>query len=121
MTRDYYSAIEYLRDARDMCNDYIKNDYCDRCYFYSEAYEACYREQREYYEPDKAVEVVTKWSKEHPILTNAQKFEEVFGYPPQSPIGMSCPPKPETWDCSALECPVCMKWWDEPYKESEHE
>lgn len=28
---------------------------------------------------DKAVEAVEKWSREHPILTNADKIKEVFG------------------------------------------
>ena len=30
-------------------------------------------------EEEKAVAIVEKWSKEHPIMTNKMKFEEVFG------------------------------------------
>lgn len=53
-------------------------------------------------------------------MTNAQKYEEVFGFPPDK---VGCPTK--TCD----ECPVngknllspcaCEKWWNSKYKEPE--
>lgn len=46
-----------------------------------------------------------QWSKEHPIITNARKFKEVFGWP-QS-------------DIDSLR--YARAWWDEPYKEPEKE
>jgi len=49
------------------------------------------------------VEKTEQWSKEHPIITNARKFEEVFGLPAHCMIDQDA------------------QWWDEPYKESEHE
>lgn len=51
-------------------------------------------------------------------MTNAQKYEEVFGFPPDQDM---CPTK----DCD--KCPVdnyhdsyCInEWWDSEYKEPE--
>lgn len=46
---------------------------------------------------------VERWSREHPVVTNAQKFEEVFGLPTHCMIDQDA------------------QWWDEPYKEPKHE
>lgn len=33
-------------------------------------------------DPEKAEEVVMQWAKEHPLMTNRDKFKEVFGFDP---------------------------------------
>ena len=54
------------------------------------------------------IENVEQWSKEHPIITNAQKFKEVFG--DEAIYAISSP------NVQALK-----DWLDEPYKEAEHD
>lgn len=53
-------------------------------------------------EAEKAVSIVEKWSKEHPVMTNEQKFREVFG---------------ETH--SLVKAP--SEWWVAEYKEPKGE
>ena len=31
-------------------------------------------------QPEEAEEIIMKWAKEHPLVTNGDKFQEVFGY-----------------------------------------
>lgn len=49
-------------------------------------------------------------------MTNAQKYEEVFGFPPDKPcptiLCQNCPLH-EKDDCR------CEEWWDSEYKEPE--
>jgi len=62
--------------------------------------------------PEKATAIVEQWSKEHPIQTNRQKVEEMFG---RRVNIKACPPfAPEEW-CRG-ECIECEKWWDAPYE-----
>lgn len=71
--------------------------------------------------PAEAVSIVEQWSREHPVMTNAQKFEEVFGEKPDRSIGgRLCPPIAlrKSKDCN-INCFECKQWWDEPYKEPE--
>ena len=49
------------------------------------------------------IKIVEQWSKEHPIITNARKFKEIFGLPAHCMIDQDA------------------QWWDEPYEEPEHE
>ena len=53
---------------------------------------------------EEAVAAVEKWDREHPILTNAMKFKEVFGF--EHPHSTAC----------IKEFTPCG-WWDDPYEE----
>ena len=65
--------------------------------------------------PEEAIRIVEAWAADHPIQTNAQKFEEVFGIKPHKNIlgQWYCPPHE---DCTKGVCSKCREWWDEPYK-----
>ena len=59
--------------------------------------------------PAEAVRIVEEWSREHPKMTNARKFEEVFG--------VKYDPYEEYDDAVMLKLPP--EWWDAEYKEPE--
>ena len=65
--------------------------------------------------PAEAISAVQKWSDEHPVMTNKEKFvqiiKDVFGINPVN----ACPPMSE---CTK-PCAECKAWWDEPYREPE--
>ena len=67
--------------------------------------------------------IVQKWMNEHPIVTNAMKYKEIFGvYPIKESTGKYvCPPQNATKDCNIRTCDDCKTWWDEEYKETEKE
>lgn len=50
--------------------------------------------------PEEADNIIMQWSKEHPVVTNAMKFKEVFGYDFQDAFG-------------ALGC---SEWLDDEYE-----
>lgn len=90
-------AVEYLKERARMC----KQPLCDQCEFNGTGYAQCFGYENMY--PKECVSIVEQWSREHPVMTNAQKFEEVFGY--FAPV-QGRPYMPSTW-------------WNEPYKGTE--
>lgn len=72
-------ATEFLKEVKRMCNYYT---YCERCP--AKTRDKCPRYTlSEELVPEMAVEVVEKWSKEHPRKTRLQDFMEKF---PNAPL-----------------------------------
>ena len=71
-------ALEFLKEARRMC---LAVGSCDECHL---SYGCVVDDVKKV--SDSVLEsncsVVEAWSKEHPIITNAMKFKEVFGFMP---------------------------------------
>ena len=55
--------------------------------------------------PDEFEEIVLQWAKEHPLVTNGAKFEEIFGVP--------------FWAISCGVTPAISEWLRSEYKEAE--
>lgn len=62
--------------------------------------------------PEKAIDIVEKWSAEHPIKMNRNRFKEVFGVEPRL-AGF------QENHTRALGLPE--EWWDAPYEEPKEE
>lgn len=71
-------ALDYFKEARRMCKSYPD---CKGCPLINSAcgFIRCI-EGRSDAEMRCEIKVVEQWSKEHPIITNALKFKEVFGF-----------------------------------------
>ena len=92
-------ALEFLKEYRRMCNSYIDHFMCEGCPLKGKQCLGTgvrFKTDSEYLTITSTVE---QWSKEHPIITNAQKFEEVFNLSGHRLIHPGA------------------QWWDEPYKE----
>ncbi len=64
------------------------------------------------------IEIVEQWSKEHPIITNADKFKEVFGKEPKDGIAEYLCPSFVLKCCPHNGCDNCKKsFWESEYKE----
>lgn len=102
-------AVKFLKERGRMCESARNCDGCRLKFYQCQRYTIVDN-------PEMVVHIVENWSKEHPIKTRAQKFEEVFGYKPYRQNDFeflcSCPPT----ECFGL-CDDCTKWWDEPYEE----
>lgn len=105
-------ALEFLKEAQRMCKSYPDCKGCpllnSPCGFirsiegHSDADIRC------------TIKVIEQWSKEHPIITNAQKLKEVFGEKRLSDL-INC----RVINASGDEIIVDMQktqWWDEPYE-----
>ena len=111
-------AVMFLKEKCRMCKTMRARDVNSN----KESCENCPIEPYcgdEIFNPESAVSVVEKWAAEHPIKTNRQKYEEVFGTTfgaHQVAIGgLPCPARSPEY-CGTHRCDVCRKWWDEPYK-----
>lgn len=83
-------AVEYLKEKGRFCKQYKG---CSQCPLYERGNCVCPDSTN----PAEAVRIVEEWSKAHPIQTNGQKFQEVFGRN-----------KHIKW-CG-------LEWWDMPYE-----
>lgn len=70
-------AVKYLKERNRMCDSY--NNMCDGCGFGKVP--KCNRTEDD--NPEKAVEIVEKWSAEHPIKTRQSEFLKMF---PNAPL-----------------------------------
>ena len=108
-------AIEFLREAQRMCNEYACYDGCP-------VYGACVFGGINAQSPERLEDIVATvetWIETHPIKTNAQKFKEVFGEKTIDQLALC-----ETRTVGPNVPKLFTKpssWWDEPYKEPEHE
>lgn len=94
-------ALEFLKEAKRKCSSTT----CEVCR--NESYAVlCPLSEYPDEEMEKLVSGVEQWSKEHPIITNAQKFKEVFGFSVEDKYTM----RSDVTD-----------WLNKPYKEPEHE
>ena len=77
-----------------------------------------YTQSNEVYHAVEMVETVEKWSKEHSIITNRDKFKEMFGFEVTANYhdcdGILCPNDSIDNDCK--ECPY-NGFWSREYKE----
>lgn len=94
-------ALTYLKERIRMCE---ANPFCSNCPL--DKFEDCERA-----DPEESVAVVKKWSAEHPIKTNGERFlddnkEHIRTYNRWENIG-----KPY------IEVHIEADWWDDEYKE----
>lgn len=59
--------------------------------------------------PEEAEKIIMDWAKEHPAVTNADKFKEVFGMDPDT---SNCP-------ITCMGCDGCeyLNFWEQEYQE----
>ena len=69
-------AVKYLKEKIRMCK--TVGDCIDNCPVFNNFNKSCGFLEDD--NPEAIVDIVETWSKENPILTNSEKFKEVFGF-----------------------------------------
>lgn len=64
-------AKNYLTERKRMCNMYVQRN-CKGCVYHTT--DGCWRTTMEHNNPEKAIEIVQKWSDEHPQKTLLTEF-----------------------------------------------
>ena len=114
---------EVIKTRRRICNYYIE---CNDCPLFKSV-RRCRELPFDKKEIDEYEKILEEWAKEHPVMTNADKYIEViknvFGGDVDKTktrsvcikfiLGIEC-----NDECT---CKECLKWWDEEYKEPEKE
>ena len=112
-------AIEYLKTRTRMTNNCTIN--CDECLLhYKNNDKELYCNKLEEYYPNEAIKIVEKWSKEHPLISNVDKYKEViketFGDDFEIEI---CGNKPyeniPDCRCCMMNCDECIEFWNSEY------
>ena len=96
-------ATDYLKEKARMCKAENKGFNCPMEMRNNGANMPCRVFEENY--PDKAVIIVDEWSRQHPIVTNREKFAEVFG-------AMSF----AAFVWNNLKSGGYDEWWDKEYK-----
>ena len=86
--------LKVIKERKRMCESY--GGFCKGCPL--EFAVSCHNWMLVH--PEETEEIIMRWSKEHPVMTNAMKFKEVFGYDFQDAFG-------------ALGC---SEWLDDKYE-----
>lgn len=112
---------EAIKIRRRIC-DYYKD--CDGCPLGGVPF-GCVSGMAEVENTDEYEKILEEWAKEHPVVTNADKYKEVmkntFGeYVGKTEIRKSCVTRVRGIKCPH-NCEKCLAWWDEEYKEPEKE
>lgn len=116
-------AVNLIEEFERMCNTVPT---CIHCPMHKRKYKniACY--SWVFKNPQKAVEIVQKWSDEHPrekVVTYLDKLLEVFpnttlNKTDGTPVGFC----PENLGLKEIDCSKpCIECWSQPYKEKGNE
>lgn len=108
-------ALEFFNEFRRMCNTLRT---CEECRIEREVPSTCYNNinsMSDLCEIGKVIEIIEKWSKEHPIKSNLDVFRKTF--PDWGTQTHLCKKECDI-GYQKVPCPDC-KWWDEEYKEGE--
>lgn len=62
-----------------------------------------------------AIDLVENWAKEHPIVTNAEKFKEVFGFEPFTNNCINGEVKCDKCECYDYGVCNASRFWDAEY------
>ena len=114
-------AIEYLKTRTRMTNNCTIN--CDECLLhYKNNDKELYCNKLEEYYPNEAIKIVEDWEKEHPFVTNADKYKEIirktFG---DNFIQICFRENVPTCRCRDFNCSGCEEFWGREYKKKEEE
>lgn len=77
-------AVEFIKERNRMCDSVAS---CSRCQVYDELKQCDFCTE----DPEKLVQIVEQWSKEHPQKTIMQDFFEKFPNAPKTMLGYPYP------------------------------
>ena len=114
-------ALEFLKIRSRMTNKCEMD--CDKCLL------GCNKNSRgvncsglEINYPNEAIKIVEDWEKEHPFVTNADKYKEIirktFG---DNFIQICFRENVPTCRCRDFNCSECEEFWGREYKKKEEE
>lgn len=109
--------VEVMKQRDRMHKHFMENDACRKCPISSVVNgkkELCFDFVCRHFE--EAEKIIMDWAKEHPMMTNTDKFEKVFGFKPNN----NCCPFTADDVCAAQDCcEGCPRdnFWDKEWKD----
>ena len=118
-------ALEYFKIKKRMTNK-CEMDCVDCPLYYANNNKKLGCKRFETLYPDEAIKIVERWEKEHPIMTNIEKYEQMM----KNLLGDDfeieiCPSKSHDVPSCACDkmndCNDCVKFWNSEYRKKEEE
>ena len=117
-------ALEYFKIKKRMTNKCEMD--CVDCPLYSNNNKQLGCKRFEMLYPEESIQLVEEWKKEHPFISNMDKYKEIiketFGDDFEIEI---CGNKPyeniPDCRCCMMNCDECIEFWNSEYKEKEEE
>ena len=108
-------AIEYLKTRTRMTNNCTIN--CDECLLhYKNNDKELYCNKLEEYYPNEAIKIVEEWGKEHPLISNVDKYKEVIKETFGDDLIDICDKQVPNFKCSSFtSCDECIEFWNSEY------
>ena len=114
-------ALEFLKVRSRMTNKCEMD--CDKCLL------GCNKNSRgvscsglETNYPNEAIQIVEEWGKEHPLISNVDKYKEVIRETFGGDLIDICDKQVPNFKCSNFRsCDECIEFWDSEYIEKEKE
>lgn len=110
--REYIRMMDSMREGSEYSGEAnCKGVDCNRYPLYTS--NSCSSSSKAF----EIIEIVEKWSKEHPVVTNRDKFKEVFGIEPKVCPRMIYIDIKSLSECLESDCKKCtQEFWDLEYK-----
>ena len=118
-------ALEYFKTKNKMTNNCKVNcDICPLSYDNNSKGISCGKFETFY--PNEAIKIVEDWEKEHPFISNMDKYKEVIRKTFGDDFGIEiCGNKPyeniPDCRCYMMNCDECIEFWYSEYKEKGEE
>lgn len=112
-------ALEYLKVRSRMTNKCEMD--CDKCLLGRNSRGVtCSGLEIDY--PNEAIQIIEEWEKEHPIISNVDKYKEVIKETFGDDLIDVCDKQVPTFKCSNFtNCDKCIEFWNSEYKKEEEE
>lgn len=108
-------ALNYLKTRKKMTKNCTID--CNECllHYKSNNYELYCNKLEEYY-PKVAIQIVEDWRKEHPLISNVDKYKEVIKETFGDDLIDVCDKQAPTFKCSSFDsCDECIEFWNSEY------
>ena len=114
-------VLEYFKIKKRMTNKCEMK--CDKCLL------GCNKNSRgvscsglETNYPKEAIQIVERWGKEHPLISNVDKYKEIIKETFGDNLIDVCDKQVPNFKCSNFRsCDECIEFWDSEYIEKEKE
>ena len=114
-------ALEYFKTKNKMTNNCKVNcDICPLSYDNNSKGIGCSKFETFY--PNEAIKIVEEWGKEHPFISNMDKYREVIKETFGDDLIDICDKQVPNFKCSSFDsCDECIEFWNSEYIGKEKE
>ena len=114
-------ALEYFKIKKRMTNK-CEMDCVDCPLYYANNNKQLGCKRFEMLYPEESIQLVGGWGKEHPFISNVDKYKEIIRETFGDNLIGTCNKQVPNFKCSSFaSCDECIEFWNSEYKKEEEE